>query len=62
VDNKRLLASMVEDPTTTSPPWGIGLPTSISQSRPSKRQSSLKIRRGLGAQPTAICERLRSSL
>ena len=33
-----------------------------SQSRPSKRQSSLKIRRGLAAQPTTICERSRLTL
>src|SRR5580704_2446319 len=46
---------------TTSPPGGSGLPTSISRSRPSNRQLSLKMRRERAGEPTTLCECSRNS-
>ena len=43
--------------TTTPSPLGTGLPTSISQSRPSSRQSNLRTCRDFARQPIEISER-----
>jgi hypothetical protein len=57
-----LEAPVVEDRYTILLSLDSRLPTSISQSCPSKRQLNLKIRRDRAGQPVASSERSRSSL
>ena len=54
------LAAVVENRDQMSSPLSSGWPTSISQSHPSRRHCSLKIRRRLAGQPNARRERSRT--